>query len=136
MSTKKYYCEQWKLSPLQSPETQYKVRSLIESTKKFEDILDALELPVTDINLSASDDGVYLTIVCDANDYRLYVSEAEVISAYLKKHLPMKKYHEIDHRNFSPTREQSYVDMEYQLDLYTYEFPYPSHDYFYLSLYY
>lgn len=133
MNTKKYFCDEWELSSIQSSETTLRVRSFIEEVKKFEDVLEVLELPIKDIELIVNDDGVCIHIACNSRDYGLFVREVEVISAYLKAHLPIKNYEDLVRRGFSEETDVSCL--KYELDLDSYEFGYPTHDYFYMSFY-
>ena len=133
MSTKKYFCEEWELSSTSTPETNGRVNYFIDKFKKFEDVLDVLELPVTEILLFPGDYGVFINIGFKKDDYVLFRSDIEVISAYLKAHLPMRNYDDVLHPKYSSQIEKYYL--EYELDLGGYEFSYPSHDYFYMSMF-
>lgn len=133
MNTKKYFCDEWEFSSTMSSGTTLRVNSFVKEVKKFENILEVLELPIKDIELIVNDDGVCIHIRCNSSDYGLFVREVEVITAYLKAHLPIKNYEDVVRRGFSEEFDVSCL--MYELDLDSYEFEYPTHDYFYMSLY-
>jgi len=132
ITTRNYFCDQWELSQTRSPETKVKVSKLIKRFKKFEDFLFFLELPVHDLIWFASDDGVFIHIEFANKNYPYFRDQKELISAYLKSYIPMKNYDDV----LSDYSEKLInLHLEYEFDLDDYEFEYPSHDYFYMSLF-
>lgn len=127
METKKYFCDEWELSSIRREETTSRVNALMERFRKFEDVLEALELPITDAHLFAGEYGVFVNIVFEEDEKWRFVTNFEVISAYLKAHLPMRNCDDLE------ILKSDYC-LEYELDLNNYDFEYPSHDYFYMSL--
>jgi len=131
MNTKKYFCEGWKLSGIQTSDAKYRVRGFIEMFRKFEDLLSTLDLPVSDIDLISHCDGVDVLIEFECKNWGAFKVDLEVINSYLKAHLPMKSYDEVI-TEYSKESKTHYL--EYELDLGSFQFEYPSHDYFHLSL--
>jgi hypothetical protein len=133
MNTKKYFCDEWELSSVRTPETDDRVNYFIGKFKKFEDFLGVLGLPITEINLIPSDYGVYIHIEFKKDDYVNFRDEVGVISAYLKAHLPMRNYEDVIHPKYSDQVKSYHLD--YELDLNDFESSYPSHDYFYMGVF-
>jgi hypothetical protein len=133
MNTKKYFCDEWELSSIRTAETDDKVTYFIDKFKKFEDFLQVLNLPITEIQLIPSDYGVYIHIGFVKDDYVSFRNEVSVVSAYLKAHLPMRNYDEVIQPKYSDQIKSYYLD--YELDLNDWESSYPSHDYFYMSFF-
>jgi hypothetical protein len=131
MNTKKYFCEEWELSSVSTTETKRRVKELVERFKKFENLLSCLDLKVTGIELYAGDYGVHVHIDFKKECYPYFLREVEVISAYLKAHLPMRRYDNVMVPKYSKNIQNYHL--EYELDIGGYEFEYPSQDYFYTS---
>jgi hypothetical protein len=131
MSTKKYFCDGWGLSSIKTSETEYRVKHFIQEFKKFEDLLVILDLPINEIYLFSCDYGVHVQIEFHRDNYGSVRHERDVINSYLKAHLPMKNYDDV---LMEYSKEITNHHFEYELDLGGYEFEYPSHDYFHLSL--
>lgn len=131
MNTKNYFCDTWALSSIKTTETEYKVREFVNQFKKFENLLQALELPVLDIYLFSGDYGVSIDIEFNRDDWGMFRMNLEVINAYLKTYLPMNSYEDVIS---DISDEIKTYHLQYDLDLGGYQFEYPSHDYFHMSL--
>ena len=133
MSMKNYFCEGWELSTVSTTDTKQRANEFIERFKKFEDFLDFLDLNITEIRITPTDYELYIHIDFEKEDRWLFSKELELINAYLEARLPMKSYKNVLKPELP--NENGSCCLEYKVDTGSYKFPYPSLDYFYMSLY-
>ena len=133
MSNTQYFCNDWELSKAIIPETSYRVESFIEKFKKFEDFLKCLELSTEEILFYPSDEGVHFHIKFSKKHYVFFKNNIDLISLYLKIHLPIKNSGKSVLPEYANEIENYYLVFEF--DLNDYEANYPSHDFFYMSVF-
>jgi len=133
METKKYQCTEWELSPVQTSLTKDKVDFFIQRSKAFEDFLDGLKLSYSEFELITHEYGVFIHVGFGIDDYSKYRTNLEVVTAYLKKHLPMRSYENVLEPRYSDSTE--HYRLAFELDLDDFDGSYPSHDYFYMGVF-